>query len=101
MKKDMKDPVAEGETVLTFGNLGLSKGLLDSVEKAGFTTPSAIQTQVIPLILQGKDVVGQAKTGTGKTAAFALPSLQQIDSSDARIQMLVITPTRELATQVS
>jgi len=101
MKKSIETSDAEGGTVLTFADLGLSQTLLASVEKAGFTTPSAIQAQVIPLILQGKDVVGQAKTGTGKTAAFALPALQQIDSSDARVQMLVITPTRELATQVS
>lgn len=101
MKKNITDIAPEGVTVSSFADLGLNKQLLEAVEQAGFKTPSAIQAQVIPLILEGKDVVGQAKTGTGKTAAFALPSLQFIDASNRSIQLLVITPTRELATQVS
>jgi ATP-dependent RNA helicase DeaD len=101
MTKNIKEAAPEGEVISSFANFGLNKQLLEAVEKAGFTAPSAIQAQVIPLILQGKDVVGQAKTGTGKTAAFALPSLHFIDPSSKAIQLLVITPTRELATQVS
>lgn len=88
------------EKVLTFKELGLSNDLLRSINDAGFSAPSPIQAQAIPFILQGRDIVGQAHTGTGKTAAFSLPALDLMDDSK-RAQILVITPTRELATQVS
>ncbi|NPA60035.1 MAG: DEAD/DEAH box helicase [Epsilonproteobacteria bacterium] len=88
------------ENLITFDDLGLNKDILRSVKSAGFTVPSPIQAAAIPLILQGRDIVGQAHTGTGKTAAFGLPALNNIDVRNG-VEILVITPTRELATQVS
>ncbi|MDR1976861.1 MAG: DEAD/DEAH box helicase [Campylobacteraceae bacterium] len=85
----------------TFEDFGLHEQVLRAVKELGFKEPSPIQEQIIPLILEGRDVVGQAQTGTGKTAAFSLPSLNMIDGKEKKIQILVITPTRELATQVS
>ena len=88
------------EKTLTFADLGLKPEILKSVKYAGFTTPSPIQEKAIPIVIAGKDMVGQAQTGTGKTAAFALPALHNM-KMDGSVEMLVITPTRELATQVS
>ena len=88
------------EETLTFDSLGLKPELLKSIKFAGFTTPSPIQAQAIPVVLAGKDMVGQAHTGTGKTAAFSLPALNNM-KLDGSVELLVITPTRELATQVS
>ena len=88
------------EKVMTFEELGLKPQLLKSIKEAGFTAPSPIQAQAIPVILAGKDIVGQAHTGTGKTAAFSLPALNNM-KLDGSVELLVITPTRELATQVS
>ncbi len=85
----------------TFKDFGLQPAILESVEKCGFTKPTSIQAEVIPHILEGKDVVAQAQTGTGKTAAFGLPGLELICAKPAKEGMLVITPTRELAIQVS
>ena len=87
-------------TTKTFQDLGLKKSILNSIQRAGFTVPSPIQAEAIPHILQGKDLVGQAHTGTGKTAAFSLPALNNMTLKDG-VELLVITPTRELATQVS
>lgn len=84
-----------------FRPLGLSEGLLTAVESSGYTTPTPIQAQTIPLLLEGRDVLGQAQTGTGKTAAFALPLLDRIDLFKKQTQVLVLTPTRELAIQVA
>ncbi|WP_155969866.1 DEAD/DEAH box helicase [Streptococcus ruminantium] len=84
---------------MKFTELQLSEDILLAVEKAGFETPSPIQEQTIPLALEGKDVIGQAQTGTGKTAAFGLPTLNKIDTNNQAIQALVIAPTRELAVQ--
>jgi len=88
------------QKAITFDDLGLKKELLQSVKDAGFTIPSPIQAAAIPFILAGRDIVGQAHTGTGKTAAFGLPALNNIDPRSG-VSILVITPTRELATQVS
>jgi ATP-dependent RNA helicase DeaD len=88
------------ENLITFADLGLNKDILRSVEQAGFVTPSPIQAAAIPLVLQGRDIVGQAHTGTGKTAAFGLPALNNIDVRNG-VEILVITPTRELAIQTS
>ena len=90
---------------MTFENLNLMKPLLDSVRREGYTTPTKIQQQSIPHILSGKDLFGCAQTGTGKTAAFALPILQQItlEKGTAQhhgIKALVLAPTRELAIQI-
>lgn len=85
---------------LSFHSLGLSEVRVRHLEKAGFTVPTAIQAQAIPHLLSGRDVVGQAQTGTGKTAAFSLPLLEQINVSSHAVQALILTPTRELAVQV-
>ena len=90
----------ENAQTKTFQDLGLKKSILNSIKRAGFTAPSPIQEEAIPHILQGKDIVGQAHTGTGKTAAFSLPALNNMSLNEG-VELLVITPTRELATQVS
>ncbi|WP_019777822.1 DEAD/DEAH box helicase [Streptococcus sobrinus] len=84
---------------MKFTELHLAEDILQAVEKAGFVEPSPIQEMTIPLALEGKDVIGQAQTGTGKTAAFGLPTLNKIDIDNNVIQALVIAPTRELAVQ--
>ena len=89
------------DTIISFNQLGLQKPLLKVLDELGYETPSAIQAQTIPLMLEGKDVVGQAQTGTGKTAAFALPILSRLDLQLKDPQVLVLAPTRELAIQVS
>ena len=85
----------------TFAELGLSKPLLDSLEHLGYKDPTPIQEQAIPELLSGHDVIGQAQTGTGKTAAFGLPLLEYVDPEDPEVQALVLTPTRELCIQVT
>ncbi len=87
----------------TFDTLGLNEALLSAIKDLGYDKPTLIQSNVIPYMLTDRDVLGQAQTGTGKTAAFALPLLQKIDlNADCRMpQVLVLTPTRELAIQVS
>ncbi len=90
---------------MTFDELGLDQMLVQAVKAEGYTTPTPIQVQAIPYVLQGRDVLGIAQTGTGKTAAFALPTLQRLAASTPggppKIRCLVVTPTRELATQVA
>lgn len=85
---------------LSFHSLGLSETRSRFLEELGFTSPTPIQAQAIPHILSGRDVVGQAQTGTGKTAAFSLPILERIDVKSPHVQALILTPTRELALQV-
>src|SRR6201995_2502627 len=85
----------------TFAELGPSEPLLQALRDVGYESPSPIQEQGIPPLLEGRDVIGQAQTGTGKTAAFGLPLLQFVDPSDAEVQALVLTPTRELCIQVT
>ena len=89
------------DTVADFSSLGLPGPLLAALAEVGYETPSPIQAQAIPLLLQGRDLLGQAQTGTGKTAAFALPLLARIDPKLKNPQLLVLAPTRELALQVS
>lgn len=84
-----------------FDSLGLPKNILDAVAGVGFTTPSPIQASTIPTLMEGRDVVGLAQTGTGKTAAFALPALSRLDANQRTPQVLVLAPTRELALQVA
>ncbi len=86
---------------ITFEELGLSSATLKALTEMGFTQPSPIQAQAIPELLLGKDVIGQAQTGTGKTAAFGIPLAEGIDVSNKAIQALVLCPTRELAVQVN
>jgi ATP-dependent RNA helicase DeaD len=85
---------------LSFHGLGLSEAQVRHLEKVGFTAPTTIQAQAIPHLLSGRDVVGQAQTGTGKTAAFSLPILERINLNTHAVQALILTPTRELALQV-
>ncbi|MCP4186788.1 MAG: DEAD/DEAH box helicase [Gammaproteobacteria bacterium] len=88
-------------TVTAFDQLALNKNILKVLDEVGYETPSPIQAQTIPLMLEGKDLVGQAQTGTGKTAAFALPILSNLDLKQKQPQVLVLAPTRELAIQVA
>jgi ATP-dependent RNA helicase DeaD len=85
----------------SFADLGLSDSLLKTLADIGYETPSPIQAQCIPSCFEGRDLIGQAQTGTGKTAAFALPLMEQIDVKLTKPQALVLTPTRELAIQVA
>ena len=84
-----------------FAQLGLVLQLEQTLSDLGYITPTPIQSEIIPLMLDGHDVIGQAKTGTGKTAAFILPILQTLERGHFSIQALVLTPTRELALQVA
>lgn len=88
------------EKELLFSDLGISNEILKAVEDMGYTHPSPIQAQSIPLLLQGRDVIGQAQTGTGKTASFAIPIIDQVDVEFNKPQALILCPTRELAVQV-
>ena len=90
---------------MKFEDLKLSHALLKAVKDQNYTSPTSIQEKAIPLILKGNDVLGSAQTGTGKTAAFALPILHHLeqekkDNNKRRIRVLVVTPTRELAIQI-
>lgn len=97
----MRPQTKEIQTLTTFKELGISDLVMKAVEKMGFEEATPIQEQTIPLGLDGKDVIGQAQTGTGKTAAFGIPMLDKIDKKKRKIQGLVVAPTRELAIQVS
>ena len=85
---------------MPFSKLGLSKTVLEGVKAMGWTDPSPIQLRAIPLLLEGKDVIGSAQTGTGKTGAFSLPILSQLPKPDGTSRVLILEPTRELASQV-
>jgi ATP-dependent RNA helicase DeaD len=85
----------------TFADLGLSSPLVEALRHLGYERPTPIQEKAIPVLLDGRDVIGQAQTGTGKTAAFGLPLLDFVDPSNEDVQALVLTPTRELCIQVT
>ena len=85
----------------SFSSLGLVKGQLDNLDSLGYLEMTAIQKKVLPLALQGRDVIAQARTGSGKTATFALPLLAKINPRDFGVQALILCPARELATQVA
>src|SRR6201994_3812957 len=85
----------------TFADLGLDPDILAAVHDVGYESPSPIQEEAIPPLLRGLDVIGQAQTGSGKTAAFGLPMLQHVDPEEHDVQGLVLTPTRELCIQVT
>ena len=93
--------MSENESSVNFNSFGLSDALLKVLEEVGYEVPTAIQEQCITHLLNGHDVIGQAQTGTGKTAAFALPLIDRIDLNKNQVQLLVLAPTRELAIQVS
>ena len=106
-KTEIFDAAAESKTGETFEQFGLPHEVLMGVQDAGFSTPSPIQSLAIPFILQGRDLIAQARTGTGKTAAFGLPAMGRLlangfkPSKTSGVKILVMTPTRELALQVS
>ncbi len=85
---------------MAFSKLGLSQEMLEGVRAMGFTDPTPIQLRAIPLIMEGRDVIGSAQTGTGKTAAFALPIMSRLGSHQGHTRVLILEPTRELAAQV-
>lgn len=85
---------------MSFADLGLPENILSTVEKIGFKTPTPIQEKAIPVALQGRDIIGAAQTGTGKTAAYALPTLARLGAPQEKPRCLVLVPTRELAMQV-
>src|SRR5579863_5292995 len=85
----------------TFAEMGFSEPILEALHDVGYSEPSPIQEQAIPHLLQGLDVIGQAQTGSGKTAAFGLPLVNYVDASEHEVQGLVLTPTRELCIQVT
>jgi ATP-dependent RNA helicase DeaD len=88
-------------TDMTFSELNLSTSILQGLDEMGFEAPSEIQAQCIPFLMSGRDVVGQAQTGTGKTAAFGIPVVEQVDPSVKEVQAVIMCPTRELAIQVT
>ena len=90
------------EKLAKFKALGLSDSMLKALKKKGFEEPTPIQEKVIPLFLKGNcDIIGQAQTGTGKTTAFGAPIIEKIPEKSGYVQAIVLTPTRELAIQVS
>jgi ATP-dependent RNA helicase RhlE len=97
---DIGEPSTAADTVPTFAELGLAQPILDTITAAGYERPTPIQAQAIPIVLKGRDVMGLAQTGTGKTAAFALPILHHLLGGPRRTRVLVLTPTRELCMQV-
>ncbi len=103
--KDRAAPDAAEEATpanhLPFETLGLSPEVLKAVKQLGFEEASPIQSAAIPLLLEGHDLVGQSQTGSGKTAAFCIPAIERVDSTLRKTQILILTPTRELATQVA
>ena len=86
---------------IRFDELGLSDQILRAVTEMGFEAASPIQAKAIPVMMEGKDIIGQAQTGTGKTAAFGIPLLQKIDPKNKKLQAMILCPTRELAIQVA
>jgi ATP-dependent RNA helicase DeaD len=88
------------EATVSFADLRLSEATLNALAEMGITTPTPIQAKALPALLDGRDVIGQARTGSGKTLAFAIPAVEMIDPRQRVIQVLVLTPTRELAVQV-
>ncbi len=97
MKKDEK----KKDTITTFAELNLSPAIMKALDTVGYEVPTPIQAETIPPLLMGRDLIGQAQTGTGKTCAFALPMLERIDPKKRVLQGLVLAPTRELAIQVA
>src|ERR687895_2460643 len=92
---------AEAVTQVAFRDLGLKPEIQLALDELGYEEPTPIQAQAIPELLTGHDVIGQAQTGTGKTAAFGLPLLQYLDPESSELQAIVMTPTRELCIQVT
>src|SRR5437763_3970961 len=91
----------KGIVAATFEELGLSEATLKAVKELGYEEPTPIQDRTIHLMLSGADIIAQAQTGTGKTAAFALPIIDKLTPDSRLLQALILTPTRELAVQVA
>ncbi|MDD4252488.1 MAG: DEAD/DEAH box helicase, partial [Methanoculleus horonobensis] len=89
------------EKNITFQELNISPKTLRAIEDMGFEEPTPIQVSTIPALLDGRDVTGQAQTGTGKTAAFGVPAIERVDPGSREAQVLVLSPTRELAIQTA
>ena len=87
--------------IVKFEELQLDERIIRAITEMGFEEASPIQAQAIPVVLEGRDMIGQAQTGTGKTAAFGLPLLQKVDPKMKKLQAIVLLPTRELAIQVA
>ena len=100
-ENDVIETSDSAEKTLKFSDLGLSPEVLEGVKNAGYETPSPIQAKAIPIFLSGKNLLGTAQTGTGKTAAFTLPLLSHLQFKKGETSMLVLSPTRELAVQVA
>nr|BAE87969.1 unnamed protein product [Macaca fascicularis] len=98
---EASQPVMEEEETKTFKDLGVTDVLCEACDQLGWTKPTKIQIEAIPLALQGRDIIGLAETGSGKTGAFALPILNALLETPQRLFALVLTPTRELAFQIS
>jgi ATP-dependent RNA helicase DeaD len=87
--------------IMKFSDLNIDETLVNTLKRKGYINPTPIQEQAIPLLLEGRDVIAQAQTGTGKTLAFLLPILQKVDVNKSHVQALIVTPTRELALQIT
>lgn len=101
MEEKMENQKQETETKLKYSESGIHPDILKAVKEMGFETMTPIQEQAIPILLEGKDVIGQAQTGTGKTAAFAIPMIQNVDPQLKKPQGIILCPTRELAMQAA
>ena len=102
MSKDLEKEIKENEVVndekkIRYDESGLDERIIRAVSEMGFEYMSPIQKAAIPVMIQGKDIIGQAQTGTGKTAAFGIPLLHQVDPNNKHLQAVVLCPTRELA----
>jgi ATP-dependent RNA helicase RhlE len=100
MSTGKSEAPAQAQTLVRFADLGLSSEVLSAIEEVGYSHPTPIQQQAIPLALKGRDLIGLAQTGTGKTAAFTLPIVDRLLHGPRRTRALILTPTRELAVQV-
>ena len=92
---------AKQEEPVYFEDFDISDDILDSLDEIGYDSPTPIQELAIPLLLKGRDVIGQAQTGTGKTAAFGIPIIERVDITKPYVQALILAPTRELAAQIA
>ena len=103
MRTDMKEMQTqeENKATLTYRESGIDERIIRAVEELGFEHMTPIQEQAIPVFLSGRDVIGQAQTGTGKTAAFGIPILEKIDPENKNLQAVILCPTRELAMQAA
>ena len=86
---------------MKFDELELVPAIMRGIKEMGFEEATPIQSQAIPVMMEGRDIIGQAQTGTGKTAAFGIPALQKVDPAEKKTQVLILSPTRELAIQVA